>query len=177
MFVRFSNGVLELFEELTSQTEKLDLMNLKEITGRLTQEYVDRFRALLEQAGQEVNEVELREAVSDLLDLFAGNHDKELLKRRIEFGRKLGATEIPMEQLIKIYGSLFERWCDELALVYQFSKKELQSLDLCQYSRHILSNKLCRFFSHIFTQLRCNITNSTMYSFSIIPRLYILKYS
>ncbi len=166
MFVRFSNGVLELFEELTSQTEKLDLMNLKEITGRLTQEYVDRFRALLEQAGQEVNEVELREAVSDLLDLFAGNHDKELLKRRIEFGRKLGATEIPMEQLIKIYGSLFERWCDELALV-----------DLCQYSRHILSNKLCRFFSHIFTQLRCNITNSTMYSFSIIPRLYILKYS
>jgi diguanylate cyclase (GGDEF)-like protein len=120
--------MLELFEELTSRTEKLDLMNLKEITVRLTQEYVDWFRALLEQAGQEVNEAELREAVSDLLDLFAGNHDKELFKRRIEFGRKLGATEIPIEQLIKVYDSLFERWCEELALVYQFSKKELQSL-------------------------------------------------
>ncbi|MCF6094373.1 bifunctional diguanylate cyclase/phosphodiesterase [Microaerobacter geothermalis] len=126
--MRFSNGVLDLFEELTSRTEKLDLTNMKEIIGRLTQEYVDRFQALLEQAGQEVNEAELRETVSDLLELFSGNQDKELFKRRIEFGRKLSATEIPLEQLIKIYGSLFERLCDELTFAYQFSKKELQSL-------------------------------------------------
>lgn len=126
--MRFSKGMLELFEELTSRAEKFDLMNLKEITGRLTQEYVDRFRALLEQAGREVNETELREAVSDLLALFAGNHDKELFKRRIEFGRKWGATEIPLEQLIKVYDSLFDRCCGEIASVYQFSQKEMQSL-------------------------------------------------
>jgi len=126
--VRFPNGMLEFFKELTSRDEQLDFDNLEEITGRLTQEYIDRFRTLLEQTGQEANEAELREAVSDLLTLFAGKHDPELFTRRIKFGTKLGAAEIPLEQLIKVYDSLFDRCCDEIASVYQFSKKEMQSL-------------------------------------------------
>ncbi|MDK2820860.1 MAG: hypothetical protein PWP31_825 [Clostridia bacterium] len=121
-------GMLELFKELTSRDEQLDLDNLKETTGRLTQEYVGQFRTLFEQAGQETNEAELREALSDLLALFAGNHDPELFKRRLEFGRKLGVAEIPLEQLIKAYGSLFRCWFDERASVCHFSNKELQSL-------------------------------------------------
>gem|GEM_PF-5582452 len=79
--MRFPKGMLEFFEELTSRDEQLDFVNLKENTGRLTQEFIGRFRTLFEQAGQEANEAELREAVSDLLALFAGNHDPELFKR------------------------------------------------------------------------------------------------
>jgi len=100
--VRFPNGMLEFFKELTSRDEQLDFDNLKEIIGRITQEYIGRFRTLLEQAGQETNEAELREAVNDLLTLFAGKHDPELFKRRLEFGTKLGTAEIPLEQLIKV---------------------------------------------------------------------------
>jgi len=66
--------------------------------------------------------------VSGLLALFAGNHDPEFFKRRLEFGRKLSVAEISLEQLIKVYDSLFDRCCDEIASVYQFSKKEMQSL-------------------------------------------------
>lgn len=126
--MRFPKGMLEFFKELTSRDEQLDFDNLKEITGRLTQEYIGRVRTLLEQTGQETNEAELREAVSDLLALFAGKHDPELFKRRLEFGTKLGAAEIPLEKLIKAYDSLFDCCCDEIASVYQFSKKEMQSL-------------------------------------------------
>jgi transposase len=84
--------MLELFKELTSRDGQLAVVSLKEITGRATQEYIDRLRALLEKRGQEANEAELNEAGSDLLGLFDGNHDEELLRRRIELGRKLGAT-------------------------------------------------------------------------------------
>ncbi|WP_425057910.1 EAL domain-containing protein [Sporomusa carbonis] len=101
---------------------------MQEITGGLTQEYISRIRTLLEQTGQKTNEAELREATSDLLALFAGKHDEELLARRIEFGIKLGNAEIPLEQLIKLYGSLFDRSWDEIASVFQISKKDLQSI-------------------------------------------------
>ncbi|RKL62566.1 bifunctional diguanylate cyclase/phosphodiesterase [Thermoanaerobacteraceae bacterium SP2] len=121
----FSNGI-EFFKKLTSRNEQLDFDNLKEVIDRLTQEYIARVRTLLGQTGQETNEVECREAVSDLLALFAGKYDNELFARRIKFGRKLGAAEIPLEQLIKLYDSLFDRCCDEIASVYQFSKKEIQ---------------------------------------------------
>jgi len=70
----------------------------------------------------------MKEALSDLLALFAGKHDMELFTRRIKFGTKLGSAEIPLEKLIETYDSLFDRCCDEIASVYQFSKKEMQSL-------------------------------------------------
>jgi len=126
--VNFSNGMSEFFKELTSRNEQLDFENLQEITGGLTQEYISRIRTLLEQTGKKTNEAELRETISDLLALFAGKHDAELLARRIKFGVKLGAAEIPLEQLIELYGSLFDRCCDEIASVYQFSKKGIPSL-------------------------------------------------
>ncbi|MDN5331188.1 MAG: hypothetical protein PWP45_413 [Tepidanaerobacteraceae bacterium] len=123
----FSNEMLEFSKELTSRVKELDFDNLKEIIGRLAQEYIGRVRNLLEQTGQETNEAELREAGNDLLALFAGKNNMEVFKHRIKFGAKLGTTEIPLEQLIKVYDSLFGRCCDEIAKVYQISEKEVQT--------------------------------------------------
>lgn len=89
--MRFSKGLLELIKELTSQAGQLPLDDV-EVTGRVAQAYAGRLRSLLDLVGQEANEAELRGAASDLLALFAGNHDKELLQRRIDLGRKLGAA-------------------------------------------------------------------------------------
>jgi len=65
--VRFSNGMLEFFKELTSRDEQLDFDNLKEIIGRLTQEYIGRVRTLLEQTGQEKNEAEYERSIKRLI--------------------------------------------------------------------------------------------------------------
>ncbi|GAW91372.1 putative bifunctional diguanylate cyclase/phosphodiesterase [Calderihabitans maritimus] len=123
----FSKGMLELVQELTSQAEQLSLVG-EEVTERVVQAYADRLRALLERVRQETSETELRGAASDFLALFAGSHNEELLRRRIEFGRKLGAAEVSLEQLVTAYGFLFGRWCDELVPVLPFPERELQSL-------------------------------------------------
>lgn len=125
--MRFSKGMLELIEELTSQAGQLSLDGV-EVTGRVAQAYAGRLRSLLERVRQEANEAELRGAASDLLALIAGNHDEELLRRRVELGRKLGAAEVSLEQLVTAYGFFFGRWCDELVPVLQFLERELQSL-------------------------------------------------
>lgn len=123
--MRFSKGLLELIKELTSQAGQLPLDDV-ELTGRVAQAYAGRLRSLLDLVGQEANEAELRGAASDLLALFAGNHDKELLQRRIDLGRKLGAAEVSLEQLVTAYGFFFGRCCDELVPVIQFLERELQ---------------------------------------------------
>ncbi|WP_157832991.1 putative bifunctional diguanylate cyclase/phosphodiesterase [Desulfofundulus thermocisternus] len=74
-----------------------------------------------------MNETELRRAVSDLLALFAGKHDEELLRRRIELGRKLGAAEVSLEQLVTAYRFFFGRWCDELVPVIHILEREMKS--------------------------------------------------
>jgi hypothetical protein len=107
--MRFSKGMLELIEELKFQAGQLPL-DWVEVTGKAAQAYVGRLRTLLERAGQEANEAELRGAASDLLALFAGNHDEELLRRRIELGRKLGVAEVSLEQMVTAYGFFFGRW-------------------------------------------------------------------
>lgn len=125
--MRFSKGMLELIKELTSQTGQLPLDDV-ELTGRVAQAYAGRLRSLLDRVGQEANEAELSGAASDLLALFAGNHNKELLRRRIELGRKLGAAEVSLEQLVTAYGLFFGRCCDELVPVLQFLEREVQRL-------------------------------------------------
>jgi len=125
--LRFSKGIQELIQELTSQAEQLSLVG-EEFNERVAQAYAGRLRSLLERVRQEANEAELREAASDLLALFAGNHDEELLRRRIELGRKLGAAEVSLEQLVTAYGLLFGRYCDELVPVLLSSERELQAL-------------------------------------------------
>lgn len=125
--MRFSKEMLELIEELTSQAGQLSLDRV-EFTGRVAQAYAGRLRSLLERVRQEANEAELRGAASDLLALFAGNHNEELLRRRIELGRKLGAAEVSLEQLVTAYGFFFGRWCDEIVPVLQILERELQSL-------------------------------------------------
>ncbi len=125
--MRFSKEMLELIEEPTSRAGQLPL-DWVEVTEKAAQAYADRLRTLLERAGQEVNEAELRRAVSDLLALFAGKHDEELLRRRIELGRKLGVAEVSLEQLVTAYRFFFGRWCDELVPVIHILEKEMKSL-------------------------------------------------
>jgi len=124
--MRFSKGMLELIEELKFPAGHLPL-DWVEVTGKAAQAYASRLRSLLERAGQEANEAELRGAASDLLALFAGNHDEELLRRRIELGRKLGAAEVSLEQMVTAYGFFFGRWCDELVPLIHILESELKS--------------------------------------------------
>jgi len=125
--VRFSEGMQKLIDELTSQAEQLSSVG-EEVTGRVVQEYTDQLRSLLERVGQEASEAELRRAASDLLAIFSGSHCEELLRRRIEIGRKLYAAEVSLEQLVTTYGFLLKRCCDELATVLPFAERELQRL-------------------------------------------------
>lgn len=83
---------------------------------------------MLERVGQEANEAELYKVASDFLALFAGNHDEELLRRRIELGRELHTTEVSLEQLVTTYALLLGHCYDELGTALPSAERELQRL-------------------------------------------------
>jgi GGDEF domain-containing protein len=83
---------------------------------------------MLERVGQEANEAELCKVASDFLALFAGNHDEELLRRRIELGRELHAAEVSLEQLVTTYALLLGHCYDELGTALPSAERELQRL-------------------------------------------------
>jgi len=125
--LRFSKGLQELIQELTSQAEQLSPVG-EEITRRVVQEYNGRLRSLLERVGQDTSEAELREGASDLLAVLVGDYCEELLRRRIELGRRLYATEVSLDQLVATYGLLLGRCCDELAEACPSTERKLQKL-------------------------------------------------